>query len=205
METAKVVSFIHEDWKNFIVASYVIDGVELQVEFWTGDDICEFENDLMESMEDEINEEESAFECGEDINVDEPIFLCTFQDGRREITNSIAQVLERCLSMSQNGSGEIQSFELIECEDRQEPIHSELWHQVENGEIEVPNFTFYYSVELRTWVVPMEMCSLGGCDTNLIPFDDEQAAYDKAMELTRQGKEQQIGMPCHSCATEYYN
>ncbi|MEK5586635.1 hypothetical protein MKZ21_30720 [Paenibacillus sp. FSL P2-0536] len=120
METAKVVSFIHEDWKNFMMASYVIDGVELQVEFWTGDDICEFESYLIEYMNDEIKEGESAFEFEEDINLDKPIFKCMFQDGRFAITNSIVKVLEHCLSMSQNDSGEIQSFELKECEDRQE-------------------------------------------------------------------------------------
>jgi hypothetical protein len=100
---------------------------------------------------------------------------------------------------------EIDSCTLLEdCEYRPEPYKSVLWQKVENGEVEVPDFSFYYSFDDAAWVVPTEMCQLGGCDTKLLCFDSEQEAYETAVQFTRDGEEQRIGAPCSSCAAEYF-
>lgn len=88
---------------------------------------------------------------------------------------------------------------------KEDSNQSVLWKKIKSGEIEAPNFPFYYSDVEGAWVVATEMCHIGGCDTNLIICDDEKVAYEKAMKLTRQGREQKIGRACPSCSSEYSN
>ncbi|MEK5586636.1 hypothetical protein MKZ21_30725 [Paenibacillus sp. FSL P2-0536] len=88
---------------------------------------------------------------------------------------------------------------------KEEDTNQSMRKKIESGEIEAPNFPFYYSDVEGAWVVATEMCHIGGCDTNLIICDDEKAAYEKAMKLTRQGREQKIGRACPSCSSGYFD
>lgn len=67
------------------------------------------------------------------------------------------------------------------------------------------NFHYYYDEELDKWLLPQEMCQLGGCDTKILDFDSEDAAYQKALELTKQGKTMKVGAPCAECYEEHLN
>lgn len=207
MEKVNVIGFVQEAWKEFESATLEINGVSLLLQFWGSEELTQYGMELMEYMGDM---EDSGDETGEipgveEINHDEPIFCCMFPDGTQLITNSVDAILERCLTLNPSKDDEIDSCTLLEgCEYRPEPYKTALWHQVEAGEIEVPDFAFYYHFDDMTWVVPTEMCQLGGCDTKLLHFDSEQEAYDAAVSFTRDGKEQKIGAPCASCAAEYF-
>lgn len=55
------------------------------------------------------------------------------------------------------------------------------------------------------WTFAQEICCLGGCATNFLYFEKKKEAIDKANELVAQGRVINIGMPCPSCAQNYYS
>ncbi|WP_337035805.1 hypothetical protein [Paenibacillus illinoisensis] len=67
------------------------------------------------------------------------------------------------------------------------------------------NFHYYYDEESELWLLPQEMCQLGGCDTEILEFTKEEEAHKKAVELTKQGKTTKVGFPCPECYEDYLN
>lgn len=78
-----------------------------------------------------------------------------------------------------------------------------LVEQVENGEIEAPDFPFYYCNEEESWVVSTEKCMLGGCDMELIRCENEAEAYEKALGLSQGGNYPRTRKSCRACFDEY--
>ncbi|MBT2289542.1 hypothetical protein J7E73_10430 [Paenibacillus albidus] len=201
MEKVKVIGFVQEAWKVFQSAAFEINGVSLQVAFWDSEDFSQYGMDVLESMDDSVE-----LIGLEEINHDEPIFCCILPDGMQLITNSVEDIIEQCAALSPSHDQGIDSFKLLDVNDvRPEPMYSKLWHQVESGEIEVPEFNFYYSFDEMKWAIPTGICALAGCDTKLLYFDSEQEAYDHAVKLTQDGQEPKIGEPCAACSAEYYD
>lgn len=61
------------------------------------------------------------------------------------------------------------------------------------------NFHYYYDGESEQWLLPQEICQLGGCDTKILEFDTEEEAHQGAVELTKQGRTTKLGSPCPEC------
>ncbi|MDN8593073.1 hypothetical protein Q0V21_30560 [Paenibacillus sp. 11B] len=64
-------------------------------------------------------------------------------------------------------------------------------------------FDFFRDDESGKWQLPLNICSLGGCYFNFLELDTEDEAREKAIELTKQGKEISGSSPCHECHNQY--
>jgi hypothetical protein len=65
------------------------------------------------------------------------------------------------------------------------------------------NFHYYLEEDTGKWLLPQEICQLGGCDTKILEFDTEEEAHQAAEELTAEGKTTKVGFPCDECWKEY--
>ncbi|MGV2967166.1 hypothetical protein [Paenibacillus sp. AGC30] len=65
------------------------------------------------------------------------------------------------------------------------------------------NFDCIQDDESNMWLIPMNICSLGGCYFNFLELDTEVEARDKAKELTDQGKKMTDSTPCDSCYNDH--
>lgn len=64
-------------------------------------------------------------------------------------------------------------------------------------------FHFYQDEVTGKWLLPQEICQLGGCDTEILSFASEDDARKMAINLTKQGKRVKVGFPCDNCYNEY--
>lgn len=78
------------------------------------------------------------------------------------------------------------------------PIQPSLLEQVENGEIEAPDFPFYYCNEEESWVVSTEKCMLGAVIWNSYVVKMRQKPTKRSLLFrkgeTTEGLEKLVGL-----------
>lgn len=74
------------------------------------------------------------------------------------------------------------------------------WSQNEDDDT---NYPYFFDHGRNCWVVATGLCSLDGCFKDFIECEDKEQAYQKALELTQEGKEVEMTGPCPSCYAQY--
>lgn len=64
-------------------------------------------------------------------------------------------------------------------------------------------FDYFKDDESSKWQLPLNICSLGGCYFNYLELATEDEAREKAIELTKQGKEISSSSPYEECYAQY--
>ncbi|EJW13796.1 hypothetical protein M5X00_13160 [Paenibacillus alvei] len=169
------ITQIQEAYWIYDHGSIEINGVRVDVKFWSPEDLeeyCIVQNDPL---------------C--EVEIDLPIYYAAF-NSQILITNDESSIL------SLVSSEEEFSFKMLEGTFTKF-VDPDLDYEDESGFL-----PFHFPGEDR-WGVPTRICSVGGCEYDFVMCSTEEEARNKGLEMTREGKELEVSGICPTCRNGY--